>query len=156
MRLLWRRSFFSPPAERGSCWIAETMDWKTLARISTTIAGNYHLYPVTLRRKFRSSRRAFVPQFVCAKKPARSMTANGLQLSQAGCPSGFNRGINAVWHANRHQQATSCDLTDGVCASMLTSATSSKTPDLGTPSCTCCDLRVRGSLDSLIAFIVSE
>ena len=82
----------------GSCWIAETMDWKTLARdeynglkLGIIISIGYAPEKIPLKQEgIRTAIR------LRTKKPVQIMTANGAPTEPEQMPEWFNRGINAV------------------------------------------------------------
>jgi|GEM_PF-339248 len=140
----------------GSCWIAETMDWKTLARdeynglkLGIIISIGYAPEKIPLKQEgIRTAIR------LLTKKPAQIMTANGTPTEPEQMPEWFNRGINAVLACPTaiNKLPVVFDLTDGVVSASM--ATSSKTMTWVSPSCTLSlpqTLRVRGNLDNLVA-----
>ena len=143
----------------GSCWIAETMDWKTLARdeynglkLGIIISIGYAPEKIPLKQEgIRTAIR------LLTKKPAQIMTANGEPTEPEQMPEWFNRGIDAVLACPTaiNKLPVVFDLTDGVVsASMPNQRHLIQDYDWVSPSCTLSllpTLRACGSLDSLVA-----
>lgn len=107
----------------GSCWIAETMDWKTLARdeynglkLGIIISIGYAPEKIPLKQEgIRTAIR------LRTKKPAQIMTANGKPTEPEKMPEWFNRGINAVLACPTaiNKLPVVFDLTDGVVSASM-------------------------------------
>ena len=107
----------------GSCWIAETMDWKTLARdefnglkLGIIISLGYAPEKIPLKQEgIRTAIR------LRTKKPAQIMTANGAPTEPEQMPEWFNRGINAVLACPTaiNKLPVVFDLTDGVVSASM-------------------------------------
>ena len=125
----------------GSCWIAETMDWKTLARdeynglkLGIIISIGYAPEKIPLKQEgIRTAIR------LRTKKPAQIMTANGTPTEPEQMSEWFNRGIDAVLACPTaiNKLPVVFDLTDGVVsASMPNQRHLVQTMTWVSPSCT--------------------
>ena len=144
----------------GSCWIAETMDWKTLARdeynglkLGIIISIGYAPEKIPLKQEgIRTAIR------LRTKKPAQIMTANVQPTEPEKMPEWFNRGINAVLACPTaiNKLPVVFDLTDGVVSASMPNQRHlvQETTTWASPSCTLSlppISKARGSWDNLVA-----